>query len=184
MEKEVKTSTLRWLIALRGVLYVAFGLLALFLPGTTILALVIYFGIIAILSGLIAFVHFGMEKNWVYVFEGILSIFLGILVMVYPALTAAIFVWFIVIWMLVVGMMMFVSGVAGPSGLPRAMLIISGVVLLLLAIFLIVQPIWMKTLEILYFIGALSLISGICMLLFAVLAKKETVVEEKISEGR
>ncbi len=178
----MKPSTLRWLFVMRGLFLLIFGLVALFLPNITILALVIYFGIVAILSGLVAFVHFGMEKNWVYVFEGILSIFLGILVMVYPAITAAVFVWFIVIWMLIVGMMMFVSGVAGPKGMPRAMLIISGAVLLLLSIFLIVQPIWMKTLEILYFIGALSIISGICMLLFAVFANKETVIEEKVSE--
>mgnify|MGYP001008462649 CR=1 FL=1 len=183
MEKQ-KTSSLRWLIALRGVLLIAFGLLAFFLPDVTILALVIYFGIVAIISGLIAFVHFGLEKNWVYIFEGILSIFLGILVIVYPGLTAAVFVWFLVLWLLIVGMMVFVAGIAGPGGTPRAMLILSGIVLLLLGVLLILQPIWMKTLEILYFIGGLSLLSGIFMLLFAMFAKSETVLEEKATEEK
>jgi len=173
----MKTSTTRILMALRGILFLAFGLIALFFPGITVVGLVWYFGIIAILSGIVAFVHFATEKNWVYIFEGIFSILLGILVMAYPGITAAVVTWFIVLWVLLVGMMMFVVGVAGPKGTPRLFAIISGVLLLIFAVALIVQPVWIKTLDLLIIIGVMSFVSGVAQILFSVFAKKETVKE-------
>lgn len=172
---EMKTSTMRWLMVGRGVIFALFGLIALFYPGLTVVGLVWFFGILAILSGIVAFVHAATEKNWVYVFEGVISVILGILVMVYPGITAAVVTWFIVIWLLLVGLMMFVVGVAGPKGTPRAMAIIAGIILMILAVFLIVQPIWLKAWDILLVIGLLALLSGIVQVLFAVFAKKSTV---------
>ncbi len=177
MGEETKTSTLRWLITLRGILFLAFGLIVLVYPGMTVLGLVYIFGIMAIISGVASFFVAATDKNWVYLFEGILGVFLGILVMVYPAITAAVFIWFFIIWLLIVGLMIFVGGVAGPKGTPRAMLIIGGAITLFLAVFLIVQPIWIKDWDILWVIGALSLISGAMQILFAVFAKKKTIAK-------
>ncbi|MBU0732275.1 DUF308 domain-containing protein [Patescibacteria group bacterium] len=178
---EMKTSTMRWLMVGRGVIFLLLGLIALFYPGLTVVGLVWFFGILAILSGIVAFVHAATEKNWVYVFEGILSIVLGILVMTYPGITAAVVVWFLVIWLLLVGLMMFVVGVAGPKGTPRAMAIISGIIMLILSLFLMVQPVWLKAWDILLVLGILALLSGIVQILFAVFAKKTTVKE--VAEG-
>lgn len=45
-----------WVYALRGVVAIIFGVLALALPGTTILALVLVFGVYALFDGVLAVV--------------------------------------------------------------------------------------------------------------------------------
>ena len=180
MEEERKTSTTRWLIVLRGVLFLAFGLIALAYPGMTILGLVYIFGAMAVISGIVALAHFAMEKSGVFLFEGIFSIIIGILVIIYPAITAVVFVWLIVLWLLLVGMMLFVVGLSGEKGTPRAVLIISGLVMVILAVFLIVQPVSAKAWDILWVIGVLAILSGGLQVLFAVFSKKKTI--EKVQE--
>ena len=43
-----------WALALRGVLGIGFGLIALFMPGTTILSLVLVFAAYALFDGILA----------------------------------------------------------------------------------------------------------------------------------
>jgi uncharacterized membrane protein HdeD (DUF308 family) len=179
MEKETKTSTMRWLLALRGILMIAFGLIALFYPGMTILGLVYFFAILAVINGIIAIAHYFAEKNGVYILEGIIGIILGILVIFYPGITAVVFTWFIIIWLFIVGMMIFVAGVTAPKGAPKAFPIITGILMVLLAIFLIVQPVYLSAVNILYVIGGLTLLAGILLVLFSIFIKKETLEEVK-----
>jgi uncharacterized membrane protein HdeD (DUF308 family) len=179
MEKETKTSTLRWLLALRGALLIAFGLVALFYPGMTILGLVYFFAVLAIINGIIAIAHFFGEKNGIYLLEGAVGIILGILVIFYPGITAVVFTWLITIWLFVVGLMIFVAGVTSPKGAPKAFPIITGILLVGLALFLIVQPVWLQAVNILYVIGGFTLLSGIMLVLFSVFVKKDTLEEVK-----
>lgn len=159
---------------------IAFGLIALFYPGMTILGLVYFFAVLAIVNGIIAIAHYFGEKNGIYILEGIIGIILGVLVIFYPAITAIVFTWFIIIWLFIVGLMIFVAGVTSPKGAPKAFPIITGILMVLLALFLIVQPVWLQAVNVLYVIGGLTLLSGIMLVLFSIFVKKETLeVAEK-----
>src|SRR5438445_12650861 len=73
-----------WLIALRGVLAIVFGLLAFFMPGLALLSLVLLFGAYALVDGVIAIVsglwhHKENSRWWVLVLEGIAGVVAGII---------------------------------------------------------------------------------------------------------
>jgi hypothetical protein len=70
-----------WALALRGVLAVLFGLLAFFIPGITLLSLVLLFGAYVFLDGIFDLVAAARSPShhWALVLEGIIGIIAGIL---------------------------------------------------------------------------------------------------------
>ena len=71
-----------WLVLLRGILAILFGLFALFAPGTALLALVFVFGAYAILDGITALAvgirHRKDDPHWVWhVVQGVVSVLAG-----------------------------------------------------------------------------------------------------------
>jgi uncharacterized membrane protein HdeD (DUF308 family) len=86
-----------WMLMLRGVIAIVFGLLALAWPGLTLLLLVGLFAAYALLGGGVsvaaAFKLRGAERKWwLPLLLGIVSIAAGIYAVVYPALTALVLV--------------------------------------------------------------------------------------------
>jgi uncharacterized membrane protein HdeD (DUF308 family) len=79
-----------WALALRGLVAVLFGLLTFFLPGITLVTLVLLFGVYALVDGifnLIAFVRVP-SHHWALLIEGLIGIIAGILTFAWPAITA------------------------------------------------------------------------------------------------
>jgi len=82
-----------WVLALRGVAALLFGILALAWPGITLLFLVALFSVYALFGGSAAVV--GAFKNrrndkdwWLVLLLGIVSLAAGVLALIWPALTA------------------------------------------------------------------------------------------------
>ncbi len=81
-----------WLVLLRGIVAVLFGVFTLFNPGITAVTLVLYFGIYAIVSGVI---NLGMaifgggesSDRAMLAIGGILGAVLGVLVLTWPGIT-------------------------------------------------------------------------------------------------
>ena len=77
------------LLALRGVLALLFGVLALVQPLTALTALVILFGVWAFVDGVSAFaLFFGGWRAWQLLLVGFLGIGVGVLTFFRPSLTA------------------------------------------------------------------------------------------------
>jgi len=172
--EEKSTSNLRWLMAVRGALFICFGLIALFYPGLTILGLVWFLGIVAIFNGVLALFEYFLNKNHAHLGVGVIEIIIGILVMLYPDISAAIFIWILTLWLLVAGFSLFFSGASMPKEYgPKAFPVIGGCLMVLLGFFLIVQPIWLKALDILWGIGILSILSGITLLIMSIIYFKK-----------
>ncbi|MFH1781741.1 MAG: DUF308 domain-containing protein [Patescibacteria group bacterium] len=165
----MQNSNLKWVMVIRGILFSAFGLIALFYPGLTLLGLVYFLGIVAIFNGFLAFFQFFLNKNGTHLATGIIEIIIGILVMLYPDISAEIFTWLLTLWLLIAGLSLFVSGVTLPKNFGSQIYsIIGGILMTVLAFFLIAQPIWMKTFDILLLIGILSLLSGIVVIILGI----------------
>ncbi len=86
-----------WVLALRGVIAVVFGLLALMLPGITLFTLIALFAAYALLGG--AASVFGAIRSrradedwWLPMLLGIIGIGVGIVAFLHPGLTALILV--------------------------------------------------------------------------------------------
>jgi uncharacterized membrane protein HdeD (DUF308 family) len=103
-----------WLVAIRGVLAILFGLLALFSPMLVVFSLLTFFAFFVILSGvfLITLAILGeIESRWLRLLEGIVFIAVGVVVLTSPASAAAAMMLFIAAWAIVSGVFQILSAI-------------------------------------------------------------------------
>jgi len=99
-----------WLLLLRGVAAIAFGILAFIWPGVTLFTLVILYGAFALIDGILALVAAFASRSqtvprWWLVLTGILGIAAGLIAMLWPGITALVLILFIGAWAVVRGVM-------------------------------------------------------------------------------
>jgi uncharacterized membrane protein HdeD (DUF308 family) len=97
-----------WLIALRGVLGIAFGIIALVMPVATILALVLLFSAYMLVDGVFAlyaaYQAGRQKKKWgLLVLQGLANLAAGALAFVWPGLTVLAFIILLAAWTIVSG---------------------------------------------------------------------------------
>jgi uncharacterized membrane protein HdeD (DUF308 family) len=103
----------RWLLVVDGLFGIAAGVVTLFWPGITLLALVFVVGIRFVLSGVVEIataiqLKDELEVPVLYGLGGVASIVLGILAFVVPGVTALVLVTMLAAFALVFGIMMLV----------------------------------------------------------------------------
>src|SRR5882672_12580715 len=97
-----------WMLALRGLIAVIFGVLAFVLPGMTLLTLIYLFGVYALANGILALIHaFSAPKGYprfgAMIFSGIISIAAGVIAFMWPGITTLSLVLLIAAWAIVSG---------------------------------------------------------------------------------
>ena len=98
-----------WLLLLRGLVAIAFGVIAFFWPDITLVALVYLFGIYAIADGLVAlwaaFNAMGdAGPRWWLGLSGVVSILAGLAAFFYTGMTALVLLVFIAVWAIIIGL--------------------------------------------------------------------------------
>jgi uncharacterized membrane protein HdeD (DUF308 family) len=161
-----------WLLALRGVFAIIFGLIALFLPGLALLAFIYIFAAYALVDGVITVVTAISERGslgrWGWVlFEGILGIIFGLIAFAYPGETALVLLYIVAAWAIVTGIMEIISAfvVRGFASLEWA-LAIAGVVSVLFGLILFVHP-GAGLLSILWLVGIFGIVFGVFFIIRA-----------------
>ncbi len=90
------------LIAVRGLLGILLGIVALWAPLPTLTAIVWIFGAYALIDGIMSLVSVasgnGARPWWMLVLEGIVGIAAGIIAFVWPGITALALVYLVAIW--------------------------------------------------------------------------------------
>jgi uncharacterized membrane protein HdeD (DUF308 family) len=99
-----------WLLVVRGIFAIIFGILAFALPGPTVFALVIIFAAYMGVDGIMAIVtaiRRAQQRRewWPLVLEGIAGIGIAVLTVLWPEITAVALVYLIAAWALVTGVM-------------------------------------------------------------------------------
>jgi uncharacterized membrane protein HdeD (DUF308 family) len=103
-----------WLVALRGVLALLFGVIALLLPGVTIASLVLLFAAYMLVDGICAIVA-GVRaarrhERWgLLVFEGVVDLIAGAIAVLWPLITLLAFVWLLGGWAIASGVLLLVA---------------------------------------------------------------------------
>lgn len=97
-----------WLMLLEGLVGVAFGLLALRVPGITALVLLMYIAAFAIITGVLRIVtavrlRREIEGEWWLALSGIAGVLFGALMMMMPTAGALAMMIYIGVWALIVG---------------------------------------------------------------------------------
>jgi len=161
-----------WLLALRGIAGILFGIAAFVWPESTLAALVLVFGAYVFVDGIFALIAgIGMRRQlnlwWLVVLEGVAGIILGVLTFRSPDITALILLSFIAAWSIITGIFEIATAARLRKMIPNEwLLILSGVVSIIFGILLIVYP-GAGALSIVWLIGAYALIFGILMLVLS-----------------
>ena len=101
-----------WLLLLRGLVSIAFGLIAFFWPDITLVALTYLFGIYAILDGVVAiWAAFnaplgGAGPRWWLGLSGVVSILAGIAAFAYTGMTMQVLLVIIAVWAIIIGLVL------------------------------------------------------------------------------
>jgi uncharacterized membrane protein HdeD (DUF308 family) len=100
-----------WLLLLRGIAAIAFGVLAFFWPGITLLTLTLLWGAYALSDGILALWAaisgrgFNSGSRWWLAFAGIAGILSGVIAFFLPGMTALVLLLFIASWAIVIGVL-------------------------------------------------------------------------------
>jgi uncharacterized membrane protein HdeD (DUF308 family) len=98
-----------WLLLLRGVAAIAFGVIAFFWPGITLLALTYLFGAYALADGIfglwaaIASESGDTASRWWLAIGGVVSILASAVAFFWPGMTALVLLIFIATWAIIIG---------------------------------------------------------------------------------
>lgn len=153
-----------WVVALRGVFAILFGLIALFLPGVAIASLILLFaaymlvdGILAIFSGVRA-ARQGERWGWL-IFEGIVDILAGLVAFFSPLLTVLFFVCLMAAWAVLSGAMMIGAAFQLHIAHGRWWMLFGGIVSVIWGILLLLWP-FVGALVLTWWMGAYALVFG------------------------
>ncbi len=161
-----------WMLALRGLVAILFGVLAFVLPGMTLLTLVFLFGGYAIVNGVLALVHaFSAPKGYprfgALIFTGILSIAAGVLAFVWPGITALSLVLLIAAWAIVNGVFEIATAIRLRRVIAHEwLLVLAGVLSVLLGIVIMLQP-GAGALALVWWIGGFAIAFGVLLVALA-----------------
>jgi uncharacterized membrane protein HdeD (DUF308 family) len=132
-------------LAVQGVAAVLFGLATLVWPHITLWALVVLWGAFAFVDGVTALSaaitdRLLLHRGWV-AFSGVTGIAAGTVTFLWPSITALALLVVIATWALLVGVSQIAFAISARKEIPRAWTVaLSGVPLVLLGVFLILNP--------------------------------------------
>jgi uncharacterized membrane protein HdeD (DUF308 family) len=156
-----------WLVLLRGIFAILFGILAFVWPGLTLIALVTLYGLYAIADGAVALYAAlaggAPVSRWWLLFAGLLSLAIGIVTLVWPGITAIALLVCIAVWAVVRG----VFEIVGALQLRKVIdnewwLVGSGVLSVLFGVVMLMAP-GAGAIALVWVIGAYSIAFG-CLL--------------------
>jgi len=158
-----------WVIALRGLLAILFGIVALVYPGVTLLALALVFGAYIFLDGVLAIGaaigQGGREAVW-YVLEGILGIAVGLATFFNPGMTGQALVFLVGLWAILTGVFEVVAGFELPISRDW-LLVLAGAASILFGVLVFVNP-GSGALALVWLIGIYALVFGVTLLVFGI----------------
>ena len=160
-----------WLVALRGVVAVLFGLLTLLYPGIALGSFVLLFGAYAIVDGLAAVwssvQHRSQEGWWIHLLEGFVSIIAGIVAFVYPAITTLVMLYVVALWAFMTGVFEVLAAVRLRKEITGEFWLgLSGIISVLFGLLLIVSP-GAGILAVLTLVGVYAIAFGVFLIMLA-----------------
>jgi uncharacterized membrane protein HdeD (DUF308 family) len=161
-----------WMLALRGLVAIIFGVLAFVLPGMTLLTLVFLFGAYAVLNGVLALVHaFSAPKGYprfgALIVTGLISIAAGVLAFVWPGITALTLVLLIAFWAIVNGVFEIAAAIRLRRVIQHEWLLgLAGVLSVLLGIVMLARP-GVGALALVWWIGGFAIAFGALLIALA-----------------
>ena len=166
-----------WMILLRGLLAIGFGLIAVTWPDLTLFWFIYLFGFYAIADGVVE-IWSGItnrtrhDRWWSEILIGLAGIVAGILVIAWPDVTAVAAMYFLAAWMVVTGVIGIVYALRVRQEISNEwLIIITGVISVMLGIYFFAFP-GDGALSLIWVIGIYAIIVGVLLVIFSFRARK------------
>jgi uncharacterized membrane protein HdeD (DUF308 family) len=158
-----------WLIALRGVAAIVFGILTLVRPGISLAVLILFFGAYALVDGIANIIAVlrrreGERPWWALLVEGLVSVAAGVVAFVAPGLTALTLVYLIAAWAIVTGAFEIGAAIRMRKEIKgEAWLVLSGLLSIVFGVLVMLSP-GAGALAMVMLIGAYAVVFGVLLL--------------------
>jgi uncharacterized membrane protein HdeD (DUF308 family) len=168
-----------WLLLLRGIVAIAFGILALVWPGITLLMLIFFWGAYAVADGIFALWSAisgkgggEMGSRWWLALVGVCGVVAGLLAFVLPGVTALVLLLFIAAWAIVTGVLQVWGAIRLRKEIEGEwLLILSGLLSIAFGLVLVAWP-GAGALAVIWLIGTFAIVEGIIYAALAFRLKK------------
>jgi uncharacterized membrane protein HdeD (DUF308 family) len=171
-----------WLIVLRGVCAILFGLLAWAWPGVTLKALILLWGAYAFADGILAFVAAMSGSTgaprWVLILEAIVSLAAAAAAIFFPGVTAVVLLYVIALWAIVTGVLEIAAAIQLRKEIENELWLgLAGLASVLFGFLLIARP-GLGAVAVVWMIGLYAIMFGAILVAlgFRVKALKDTAL--------
>ena len=158
-----------WMLLLRGLVAIAFGVLTFARPGITLASLVLVFGAFALADGVLgawtALTHrHDGENRWLLLLGGLAGIGVGVLTLFEPGITAVALLFYTAIWAITTGVLEIVAAIRLRHEMQGEwMLVLAGLCSVAFGVLLMARP-GDGALAVLWLIGSYALLFGLLLL--------------------
>lgn len=165
-----------WLLVLRGLAAIAFGVLTWLRPGISLAALVLLFGAYALVDGVLGvwMAISGRKMNeywWVLLLAGLVGIGVGVVAFLAPGITALALLFYIALWAIATGVLQIVAAIRLRREIRGEWwLILAGLASVVFGGILIARPA-SGALALLWLIATYAVVFGVLLLLLAFKAR-------------
>ncbi|RGE46775.1 HdeD family acid-resistance protein [Comamonas testosteroni] len=166
-----------WVLLLRGVAAIVFGVLTWMQPAASAAALVLIFGAYVFLDGVLGVYSAIKSRNesrhwWMVLLWGLTGVVFGVLTVINPAITALVLTIYIGVWALITGVVEIVAALRLRKEIEGEwLLVLGGLISVLFGAFVLAQP-GAGMMAMLWVIATYAVIFGVLMVLLAFKVKK------------
>lgn len=159
-----------WVLLLRGLLSIGFGVLVFALPKHTLLGLVFFYAAYVVVDGLFSIVgafRSGASGRVMLFVSGVISLVAGLAAMAWPGLTAVVFVWILAFWSVFRGLAEIFMAIRLRKEITNEWaLILAGLISVLFGVALFSSPLF-GVMVIMWMIGAWAVLFGVLFVFLA-----------------
>jgi len=155
-----------WILTVRGILAVLFGISCVFWPGLTLVTFIYLFGIYVLVTGLVAVFQgvssIGHHKTWILtLLLGVLAIGVGVYLLRNPTVSFAVLILLVAFTLIVSGVFEVVGALSDEraSATSKTLLVITGALAVLAGIVMFFQPV-ASGVAFVWIVGLFALLSG------------------------
>lgn len=149
-----------WILLVRGLAAMLFGVLAFVWPGLTLASLVLLYGAYCLVDGVIALTGGFGGGFWQSLILGLVSIGAGIATFLYPGLTAMVLLFLIAAWAIVRGIFEIVVAIEFRKVIEGEwLLVVAGLLSVAFGVLLIINP-GAGALSVVWILGIYALVFG------------------------
>jgi uncharacterized membrane protein HdeD (DUF308 family) len=161
-----------WVLLLRGLIAIAFGVLTWMQPAISLAALVLLFGVYTLADGVLGVWtaisgRRDHEDWWILLLWGLLGVGVGLIALWAPGITALVLLFYIAIWAIATGVLQIVAAVRLRKAIEGEWwLVLAGVASVIFGVLLMAQP-GVGALGLLWLIATYAVVLGILEVILA-----------------